>query len=464
MGPVGPTNGGGPPGLARPGGGGPGGNGGKKNSRTKKRRFPMWARVVVAILVVLIIVISTGVIYYQINFANAINGITNKQVSRINGEENPNANRDPNNILSGGRLNILLLGSDTDQKFAGVFLAQTDIVVSIDPGTGSVAMLSIPRDTWLHAAQNNGADNGMMKLDQTYGRGGIANTRATIEQDFGIPINYYAWVGLNGFIKVIDTVGGIDVDVLHPITDDNYPDDVGNKDAYAYKRLDLAPGPQHLDGPTALEYVRSRHADLVGDFGRSVRQQQILSQLKTKLQNPGIIGQLPALANDLNGYVTTDMALPQVFQLMNFARTINQSTIKQVILSGSYSRTVNNYQTSYGPQDIVVLNCGTVQPLISQLFALGSKAQCNTGVSYNGAPQQVASVSQPLSQAMVTTSATPSGSASTASTANIWQTLSDMTSLSKLSMNDGSSDMFGLHSLLDLLCFVTFESPIGLQV
>ena len=461
IGPMGPTNGGVPPGMTRPGSNGQGGKGGNKNSRKKKRRFPIWARVAVAILTVLIIIISTGVIYYQINFAAPVANITNQQVSRINGEENPNANRDPNNILSGGRLNILLLGSDTDQKFAGVFLAQTDIVVTIDPATGSVGMLSIPRDTWLHAAQSNGADNGMMKLDQTYGRGGIANTRATIEQDFGIQINYYAWVGLDGFIKVINTVGGIDVDVLHPITDDNYPDDVGNKDAYAYKRLDLAPGPQHLDGPTALEYVRSRHADLVGDFGRSVRQQQILSQLKTKLQNSSIISQLPSLANDLNGYVKTDMALPQVFQLMNFARTINQSTIKQVVLDGSYSRTVGSYQTSYGPQDIVVLNCGTVQPLIAQLFAMGNKAQCNTGISYNGTPQPVASVSQPLTQTVATIPAT---SVSTTNTTDIWQILSQMANLSKLSMNDGSSDLFGIHSLLDLLCFVTFETPVGLQV
>ncbi|HLJ32346.1 MAG TPA: LCP family protein, partial [Ktedonobacteraceae bacterium] len=227
------------------------------------------------------------------------------------------------------------------------------------------------------------------------------------------------------------------------------------------KRLDLAPGPQHLDGPTALEYVRSRHADLVGDFGRSVRQQQILSQLKTKLQNPGIVSQLPSLANDLNGYVKTDMALPQVFQLMNFARTINQSTIKQVVLDGSYSRTVGSYQTSYGPQDIVVLNCGTVQPLIAQLFALGNNARCNTGISYNGTPQQVASVSQPLTQAVATMPAT---SVSTTNTTDLWQILSQMANLSKLSMNDGSSDLFGIHSLLDLLCFVTFETPIGLQV
>ncbi len=459
--PMGPTYGGLPPGMTRPGSGGQGGKGSKgskKKSRKKKRRFPIWARVVVGVLVFLLILTGSGYIYYQVNFATAVNNITNQQVTRIHGEDNPNTNRDSTNILNGGRLNILLLGSDTDQKFAGVFLSQTDIVVTINPQTGSVAMVSIPRDTWLHAAENGpAADNGMMKLDQTYGRGGIANTRATIEQDFGIPINYYAWVGLDGFIKVIDTVGGIDVDVLHPITDDNYPDDVGNKDAYAYKRLDLASGPQHLDGPTALEYVRSRHADLVGDFGRSVRQQQILSQLKTKLQNPGIIGQLPTLASDLNGFVKTDMALPQVFQLMNFARTINQSTIKQVILDGTYSRVVNSYSTSYGPQDIVVLNCGTVQPLIAQLFALGNNARCNTGISYNGTPQQIASVSPHPTPAIVLTTT------DVTSTADIWQTVSQMTSLGTMKMNDGTNDLFGIHSLLDLLCFVTFETPSGLQ-
>lgn len=467
-----------PPNANRPGGRGPNGGkgngGGGKKSRKKKRRFPIWARIAVAILAVLMVLIGSGVWYYEANFAGAVSTITNQQVSRIQGEENPNANRDPNNILSGGRINILLLGSDTDQKFGNIFLAQTDIVVTIDPKSGNVAMLSIPRDTWLRAAQSNGADNGMMKLDQTYGRGGIRNTRATIEQVFGIPINYYAWVGLNGFIKVIDTVGGIDIDVQHPITDDNYPDDIGTKDQYAYKRLDLAPGPQHLDGPTALEYVRSRHADLVGDFGRSARQQQVLSQLKTKLQNAGIINQLPAIANDLQGYVTTDMQLPQVFQVMNFARGIDQSKIKQVVLDGTYSRTVASYQTSYGPQDIVVLNCATVQPLIAQLFSLGNQAQCNTGISYNGTPQPVASVAPTTPHAAVAQTTMPTATTSsvtdtantadTADAADIWQTAGQMANLSATSIKSGPSNLFGLRSLLDLLCFVTFETPTGLQV
>ena len=181
-------------------------------------------------------------------------------MTRLKGDEDPNANRNGGDILSGPRINILLLGSDTDQKFTNAdgshnYLAQSDIVVTIDPATKSVGMLSIPRDFWI-----NVPGSGMHKLDEAYSLGGpaigteayspggVALSRLTIFQDFGIPINYYAWVGLDGFVKVIDTVGGVDVDVLHPITDDNYPDDVGNKtgDLYAYKRLYISPGPQHL--------------------------------------------------------------------------------------------------------------------------------------------------------------------------------------------------------------------------
>src|SRR5262249_10837242 len=157
-------------------------------------------------------------------------------------EENPNANLN-GNILSGPRINILLLGSDTDEKFQGNYIAQTDIVVTIDPATKSVGMLSIPRDSFI-----NVPGYGMHKLDEAYGLGGVAVSRLTIEQDFGITINYYAWVGLDGFIKVINEVDGVDVDVMHPIADDNYPNDVGTNNPYAVKRLYLPPGPQHLDG------------------------------------------------------------------------------------------------------------------------------------------------------------------------------------------------------------------------
>jgi LCP family protein required for cell wall assembly len=429
------------------------GYGQQSNPPPKKRSFPMWARVTASILLVMLILVGGAGYYYYANFAAPVSNITGQTITRVRGDDNPNQGRDTastSDILSGRRINILLLGSDTDEKFQGGYLAQTDIVVTIDPSTKSVGMLSIPRDTWLNAA----GGRGMMKLDQVYYYGGPALSEATIHQDFGIYIDYYAWVGLDGFIKVINTAGGVDIDVLHPITDDLYPDDTGNsKNAYAYKRIYLAPGPQHLDGPTALEYVRSRHADLVGDFGRSARQQQVLNQLKLKLDNSDIIGKLPELAQDLNGFVKTDMHLTDVFKLMNLARTVNQNQINRLILDTNYSR-VENLQTSSGTQSVVVLNCDKVQQKIAQMFNLGNNAVCNTGISSNGTPA-VTSVSQPLFSSNLS-SAMSVGN-------NTWQTAKQLANIGSMNLSGVSKDLFGIRSLLDLMFLVVFESPAALQ-
>lgn len=280
-----------------------------------------------------------------------------------------------------------------------------------------------------------------------YSPGGVALSRLTIYQDFGIPINYYAWVGLDGFVKVIDTVGGVDVDVLHPITDDNYPDDVGNhtSDLYAYKRLYIPPGPQHLSGPEALEYVRSRHADLVGDFGRSARQQQVLSALKTKLNNPDIVSKLPEIANDLNGYVKTDMQLNDVFKLMNFARSLNSNSINRVILGPPYS---SDGTTSDG-QSVVFPDCGKIVPAIAQMFALGDKAACN--IQANSSNNGLALASQPSSRS------------TNIGNTNSLQAMSQMASTSALNLNGGNDNLSGLHSLLDLMLMVVLETPQAMQ-
>ena len=447
---------GGPPYIPPNYGNGGGGNGRNKRPK-KKRRYPIWARVLTAILVLLILLGGSAFAYYQINLSSAVNGITNQQAARSAGEEDPNQGR-TGDILSGPRINILLLGSDTDQKFgtsaggATVYLAQTDIIVTIDPATKAVGMLSIPRDFYI-----NIPGVGMGKLDEAFehgygiGQGGFAGavdlSRKTIQQDFGIPINYYAWVGLNGFVKVIDTVGGVDVDVTHPITDDTYPDDVGNHtgDIYAYKRLYIPPGPQHLSGTEALEYVRSRHADLVGDFGRSARQQQVLNSLKVKLSNASIFGELTQIANDLNGFVKTDMSLGDSLKVANFARTLDTNKINRVILGPPYSEVA----TLPDGTSIVQPHCDQIIPVIAQMFNLGNKAACNITASSNNSMLASARQSSPTQTAGPVASAFSAGSP-----------FADLSTLSQVSSSD---DMSGLHGLLDLLLAGVFESPIALQ-
>jgi LCP family protein required for cell wall assembly len=409
----------------------------------KMRRLPIWARIVLSIVLLLLVVVGSLAGYYLYFLATPVSHIVNQQVTRLKGDEDPNLNRNGTDILSGPRINILLLGSDTDEKFSnGSYLAQSDIVVTIDPASRKVGMLSIPRDFWI-----NVPGSGMHKLDEAFGLGGVALSRLTIYQDFGIPINYYAWVGLDGFIKVINTVDGVDVDALHPITDDIYPDDVGAnaRNPYAYKRLYIAPGPQHLSGTEALEYVRSRHADLVGDFGRSVRQQQVLDALKTKLNNPSIIGKLSDIAHDLDGYVKTDMQLTDVFKLMNFARGLNSNSIQRVILSTPYS----HIGTTLDGASVVFPDCALIVPVIARMFALGNKAVCN--IQADSANSSVASASQPLSK--------PGGNTA----ASAWQTMRQVASTNAMSLLESGDNLPGLHSLLDMMLMVVLESPQALQ-
>jgi LCP family protein required for cell wall assembly len=226
------------------------------------------------------------------------------------------------------RVNILLLGSDNDQKFAqDAVLSQTMIVVSIDPAKRQVTLLSLPRDLWVPIPGHANA-----KIDLAYKEGGASLARATVEKAFRIPIHYYAWIGLNGLVKVVDRLGGVDVDVLHPVLDDNYPNDFSDS-GYGTERVYLAAGPQHLDGRHTLQYVRSRHGDLLSDFGRSVRQQQVLLAMQQRTAGMDLVTALPAFARDLNGHVKTDLDLVRLTQLMLFMRGLRAQDVHQAFIT-----------------------------------------------------------------------------------------------------------------------------------
>lgn len=282
------------------------------------------------------------------------------------------------NLSGMDALNILLLGSDTDTKFAnGRVLTQTDMLVRIDLKHQHVTLLSLPRDLWIPT------DYGIccakldeISLNETDGASiplaaklhGFAHTIATIEADFQVPIDAYAWVGLDGFIKVIDTLGGVDVDVLHPIVDDSYPEDVNSSDPYAYKRLFIPAGPQHLDGRTALEYVRSRHADLLGDVGRTARQQSLLLALKKKLDTPATLTHLDALAADLQGSILTNLSLQQVLALANDLRQLPAHAFTQFVLGLPDYGSGALVNTPDGVKWVEEPNWPAIQQTIQQLF------------------------------------------------------------------------------------------------
>jgi LCP family protein required for cell wall assembly len=428
--------------------------------KPKKRGLPIWSRVLLTTLAVLMVLIGAGYAYYQVNYGSSISNITNQQVIHHNSKGDVVTPAPTADVLTGNRLNILLLGSDTDGK--SLPLAQTDIIITIDPQTKYVGMLSIPRDLRLYAPKA-----GAIKLDEAFATGwalpgnnnygnAVGLSIDTIEQNFGIPINYSAWVGLDGFVKVIDTAGGIDVDVLHPMVDDIYPNDVNNQNATDYERLYIAPGPQHLDGIHALEYVRTRHSDGQADFGRSVRQQQILSQLKNKLTQIDVT-KLPQLIQDLNGHVKTDMQISDIPKLINFARGIDPNKIDKLVLSAPYSVPASTVYPKDTSTDYLPV-CSQIIPKIQQMFDLGDKATCPTVGARYSFPTTASATTTTQSMAVA-----QSSSKTAMTTTDAWQMIGASTPVNALSLSATGKDPSDVRSLLNLMFLTVFESFNALQ-
>jgi LCP family protein required for cell wall assembly len=310
-------------------------------------------------------------------------------VSRLPGEKGV-VPSDVGTNVTGRSWNILLLGSDNDNKYTFPdVLTQVMMIVHIDTVQNTVSMVSIPRDSWVY----DPSSGGMHKIDQIFELGaskshtfdgGVQAARYAVEQDYGITIDRYAWVGLNGFANVINTLGGLDIDVLHPIVDDTYPLDTGNSsDPYAYQRLYIPVGPQHLDGTQALDYVRTRHADLVGDIGRTIRQQQVLTALKLKLNASNVLSNLPQLFQDVKGSIYTDMSEGELIGFANYGRSLHTSGIQSVTLGpGPGLQDYGNTQTIYDPsigsnQDVIIPNCANIQLVVNHIFELGTSQTCN---------------------------------------------------------------------------------------
>jgi anionic cell wall polymer biosynthesis LytR-Cps2A-Psr (LCP) family protein len=186
-----------------------------------------------------------------------------------------------------------------------------------------------------------------------------------VERSVKVHIDEYVWIGLKGLIKLIDRVGGVDVITSNPVLDDWYPDDINTPNPYAIARVAVLPGPQHLDGGHALQYVRSRHSDLRGDFGRSQRQQQVLIALRAKASHVSP-ADLPDVATAFQGELQTSMALPRIRLLLPIATHVSVDSVKQQVLLPPYTSS-----GKIGDQDVILPNWSEILPLVRQTFPAG---------------------------------------------------------------------------------------------
>jgi polyisoprenyl-teichoic acid--peptidoglycan teichoic acid transferase len=233
-----------------------------------------------------------------------------------------------------GRVNVLLLGLDYRDWEASEDASRSDtmILLSLDPQARTAGILSIPRDLWVAVPGfKHSKINMAYYMGDAYKLpgGGPALAAKTVEELLGVPIHYYAQVDFAAFVRFIDEIGGVAIDVPAPITVD-----LLGKGAKTKKKLQ--PGKQVLPGEWALAYARNRYTEN-GDFDRAARQQQVIMGIRNRILSfdllPTLIAKAPQLYQELSSGVRTNLTLDEVLQLALIAQTVPEESIKRGIIN-----------------------------------------------------------------------------------------------------------------------------------
>lgn len=243
------------------------------------------------------------------------------------------ANKENIDSLQGaetGRVNILLLGAAGEKK-PGTNLTDTVMVMSIDTKNKKMALLSLPRDLYVKIPNTTK----WTKLNSLYQIGlsqneGAQFVQQTVQQITNLSIPYYVVVNFDGFEKIINDIGGINVTVERDIYDARYPGP-----NYSYQTFELKKGFHTLDGATALKYVRERHDDPEGDFGRAKRQQQVMQAVKNKIfsaQTLLNVLTLSQMLDTLGDNIKTNISFDELAGFLALSKQIDTQNINNSVV------------------------------------------------------------------------------------------------------------------------------------
>jgi len=263
-------------------------------------------------------------------------------------------------------VNILLLGSDRRPQSSS-YRTDVLIIVSIHPEKDAVAMLSIPRDLYVYLpGYSMQRINTAFSLGETIGYpgGGPALLADTIRYNLGIPIHHFARVEMDGFSRIVDTLGGVEVNVTCSYRDWRLKEPYLNPNLAQNWRLHtVASGVVHMDGDLALWYARSR--SLSSDFDRSRRQQEVLRAIYRQVLSFDLIPQLPALYSDLSETVTTDIGLADLLTLAPLSARIGSADIRSRFIGRDE---VTSWRVPVSGAQVLVPNPGALQALVTAAF------------------------------------------------------------------------------------------------
>ena len=222
------------------------------------------------------------------------------------------------------RVNVLLMATDK-----GGLLTDTMIIASFDKERNMLNMLSLPRDTKITI------NNKTQKLNAAYAFGEKGKRQELaiqkIKEIVNLPIHYYAVVDPEGFGKIIDILGGVEIDVPQRI---KYDDPAQNL------HIDLYPGVQVLDGDKAEQFCRFRKGYADQDLGRQRAQQQFLKALVEQKLKPQYILKAPELFSEASKYIDTNIGLSDVTTFLPLIKMFNAENMYSYQLPGD-TKTIN---------------------------------------------------------------------------------------------------------------------------
>ena len=259
----------------------------------------------------------------------------------------------------GDDLSVFLLigaGNESLQEKAG--LTDMLMLVAVNRTAGTAAMLHIPRDYWAHIP-----GFGMHKINQAFyfgethevEGGGIGLLKQTIEYNFGVTVDHYAAADFNGFLSVIDQIGGVRVPVDCIIQDWKLKSrELDKRVAENYELFTLPIGVHTLDADTALWYIRSRITS--SDLDRGRRTQDVLRAIWRKVRTENLLTSLPTLWDSVSRYLFTDLTLGDLLGYAPFALTVDADRVEQYRLKmGTHIKNAlspePDYQSILAPVD-----------------------------------------------------------------------------------------------------------------
>lgn len=265
-----------------------------KRSKEKKSKKKLWLWIVGSLLTIFLIFIGTA--YFTIQKTmNKINTPLLQTTDAAQLEEKTVIKKEP--------FSVLMLGVDERKDDSG--RSDTMIVITVNPEKQTMKTLSIPRDTRTEIVGHDTVD----KINHAYAFGGVPMAVDTVENFLNIPIDYYVFINMEGFLQIIDTLGGVTINNDMDLT----------YDEYHYPKGEIT-----LDGNEALIFSRIRYEDPRGDFGRQIRQRQIIEAVMKKASTPSTLLKATDMLTVLGDNVRMNFSVKELIQLQGIYKKMDK--------------------------------------------------------------------------------------------------------------------------------------------